>query len=260
MNFVNSKLFGRIPSPESIEELLTLVKRHTPEERNVYFWRGQSNIQWAIHSSAYRRLQRTMSEVTEWQMQYYEKHLLAHATHQGYRYDNNRNLTDLELLAKLQHHGAATRLIDFSRNILVGLWFACSSEPENAGLLFGFHSHFVGGSENRTGVEDYVEVFKDIESSHNPIVWHPPVVSKRIASQSAQFLYSQVDKNSIGSLALGNSLNPYIAINLSSSFKKLALKDLSETFDIHYLTLFPDIDGFGYASSFRFDRYQNERW
>ncbi|WP_182406147.1 FRG domain-containing protein [Psychrobacter sp. GP33] len=260
MKFVDSKLFGRIHSPESIEELLTLVKQHTPERRNVYFWRGQSNIQWAIHSSAYRRLKRTMSEVTEWQMQHYEKHLLEHATHQGYRYDNSRNLTDLELLAKLQHHGAATRLIDFSRSIMVGLWFACSSEPEQAGLLFGFHSHFVGGGENRGGVTDYVEVFKEIENGNNPIVWHPPVVSKRIASQNAQFLYSQVVENSIGSLALSDSLDPYISINISPSFKKLALKELSETFDIHHLTLFPDIDGFGYASSFRFDEYQNERW
>lgn len=260
MNFIDHQLFGRLPSPESIEELLLLTKQHVPTRRNVYFWRGQSDIQWPMHSSAYRRLKINKAQVTESDMQYYEKYLLQHATHQGYRYDNGRYLTDMELLARLQHHGAATRLFDFSRNILVGLWFACSSEPEKAGLLFGFHSDFAGGGENQTELGDYSEVFKDIEEGDNPIVWHPPVVSKRIASQNAQFLYSQVVDNNIGSLALSKYDDPYISINISPSFKNLALKELSETFDIRYITLFPDIDGFGYASSFRFNQYQNERW
>lgn len=260
MHFINSDLFGKIPSPESIEELLILTKQHTPRRRNVYFWRGQSDIQWPIHSSAYRRLRRTEAQVTESNMQYYEKHLLQHATHQGYRYDNGRYLTDMELLAKLQHHGAATRLFDFSRSIIVGLWFACSSEPEKAGLLFGFHSDFVGGGENKIKLGDYSEVFKGIEKYNHPMLWHPPVVSKRIASQSAQFLYSKIVENKFGSLALDDNEDSYIFIHISPTFKERALKELSETFDIRHITLFPDIDGFGYSSSFRFNKFENERW
>ena len=38
-----------------------------------------------------------------------------------------RQLSDLELLAELQHFGAATCLIDFSRSALVALWFACQT-------------------------------------------------------------------------------------------------------------------------------------
>lgn len=260
MNFVDDPLFGKISSPESIEELLLLVKRQTPRRRNVYFWRGQSDIQWPIHSSAYRRLKRTETKITESHMQRYEQHLLQHATHQGYRYVDGRYLTDMELLAKLQHHGAATRLIDFSRNILIGLWFACSAEPEKSGILFGFHSHFVGGGENKIELGDYSEVLEGIENFDHPIVWHPPVVSKRIASQSAQFLYSKVVENNFGSLALGNDADSYVSINISPTFKKQALKGLSEIFDIRYITLFPDIDGFGYSNSFRFKKFENERW
>lgn len=58
-----------------------------------------------------------------------------------------RKLTDFELLAKLQHHGAATRLIDVSRNMLVALWFTCSSEPEKTGLLFGLAAGVIIGLE-----------------------------------------------------------------------------------------------------------------
>ena len=38
-----------------------------------------------------------------------------------------RQLSDLEILAELQHFGAATCLIDFSRSALVALWFACQT-------------------------------------------------------------------------------------------------------------------------------------
>lgn len=260
MMFFDSELFGKVPSPESIEDLLALVKSHAPNRRNVYFWRGQSDIQWPIHSAAYRRLKITNKEVTEQIMQSYEKSLLEHATHQGYRYDNNRELKDLELLAKLQHHGAATRLLDCSRNLLIGLWFACTSEQEKNGLLFGFHSNFVGGYENELEVRSYADVCNELESYDHPFVWQPPVVSKRIASQSAQFLYSGVTNKPSGSVAISNNIDSYIAINITPSFKKLAFKELAETFDIRHLTLFPDLDGFGYVHSFRFGQFQHNRW
>ncbi|EOC1425195.1 FRG domain-containing protein [Cronobacter dublinensis] len=44
-------------------------------------------------------------------------------------------------MAKLQHHGAATRLMDFPRSLLVALWFACFSEPNETGLLLGIHTN-----------------------------------------------------------------------------------------------------------------------
>lgn len=260
ISFSDSELFGKLPSPESIEDLLLLVKNHALERRNVYFWRGQSDIQWPIHSSAYRRLKITGKEVTEQDMQHYEESLLEHATHQGYRYEGARELTDFELLAKLQHHGAATRLIDCSRNLLVGLWFACISEPHSNGLLFGYHSDFVGGNENKTESRDYLDVCKRLNTHNNSIVWQPPVVSKRIASQNAQFLFSLVVDNPIGSLVINNDPSSYIAINISPAFKRLAVKELEETFDIRHLTLFPDIDGFGYVHSFRFGQFQHHRW
>ncbi|MFD3232234.1 FRG domain-containing protein [Rahnella aceris] len=48
-------------------------------------------------------------------------------------------MTDFELLAKFQHHGAVTRLIDVSRNMLVALWFACRSQTDKKGILLGWH-------------------------------------------------------------------------------------------------------------------------
>lgn len=72
-------------------------------------------------------------------MVFYETSLLRHARHKGFDTENGKILTDFELLAKLQHHGAATRLVDFSKNVLVALWFAIQDNKEETGLLTGIH-------------------------------------------------------------------------------------------------------------------------
>jgi len=258
MDYRDSDIFGTVALPSSINEILMLAKEHSSDRRNVHLWRGQSNISWPIHSSAYRRLKRNKTKISEQYMQHYETYLLKHATHQGYRFEAGRELSDFELLAKLQHHGAATRLIDCSRNILVALWFACSSEPHEDGLLFGVHSDHLGGGENEPEARKYKDIFEGLEKFNHPQTWQPPVVTKRIAAQSAQFLYSCVSDSKQGSLAITEDPDMHIAIGISPSLK--ALEELAGVFDVRYLTLFPDIDGFGHANSFRFDEYESERW
>lgn len=260
MECCKTDIFGSVPLPNSMTEILDLAREHSADRRNVHLWRGQSNIAWPIHSSAYRRLNRTNRVVNESGMQYYEEYLLRHATHQGYRFESGRELSDFELLAKLQHHGAATRLIDCSRNIMAALWFACASEPDKTGLLFGVHSDHLGGGENKPETRQYNDIFKGLERFKHPQTWQPPVVSKRIAAQGAQFLYSTMVDCKMGSLAIEEEKDTYIAIGISPAFKKIALEELAGLFDIRYLTLFPDIDGFGHANSQRFDQHESERW
>ena len=64
----------------------------------------------------------------------------------------------------------------------------------------------------------------------------------------------------MGSLAIEEEKETCIAIGISPVFKKSALEELAGLFDIRYLTLFPDIDGFGHANSQQFDQHESERW
>lgn len=260
MRLIYSNLFGEIAAPQNLSELLQVISIHAGDRNNVYLWRGQANIDWAIHSSAYRRLAKTKEIIKERDICYYEEYLLRQATHQGYRLENGRELSDFELLAKLQHHGAATRLIDCSRNLLVALWFCCSIELQKTGLIFGIHTDHIGGSERSNETRKYKEVCSTLEKYDHPQSWQPPIVTKRISSQSAHFLYSKVSDSPMGSLAIEQDEEVYIAIAIEHSIKQKLLKELEGTFDISYLSLFPDIDGFGYAHSFRHEQFQNERW
>jgi hypothetical protein len=56
----------------------------------------------------------------------------------SYHYHKEK-LSNLELLLELQHYGAATGLIDFSRDFLVALWFACNSNKDKNGSVFALN-------------------------------------------------------------------------------------------------------------------------
>lgn len=269
MKLADTELFGTVIVPEDFGEILTLATFEINNERNIYMWRGQGDIAWPIHSSAYRRLMKDRDyPLGEHVIRDYERDLLLNAQHQGYHFENGRELNDFELLAKLQHHGAATRMIDVSRNILVALWFACDSMRNKTGLLFGLHYSAINGFEGRPDKRSYNQVFdrkSDISAdedgfSNIPTLWQSPVVTKRIAAQSAQFLYSRVSNDAIGSLNFRKDENLFRAIAITQEMKTKCLKILENTFDIRRFTLFPDIDGFCFSNSVNFGSHSNERW
>lgn len=87
-------------------------------------YRGLSHESREVSSSLMRRMNNNKDQarfVRE------TKRLLDKAEMRGHRQrsSNVSPFSDLELLAELQHYGAATCLIDFTRMPLVALWFAC---------------------------------------------------------------------------------------------------------------------------------------
>ncbi|MDI6434286.1 FRG domain-containing protein [Cronobacter turicensis] len=261
MNSINSQYFGIVYAPESFIELCQLLENHWGNYPRVHYWRGQADINWTIDSAAYRRLKvgRQGGRVTEAMMASYEMNLINQARHSGYGYEDGRRLTDFEVLAKLQHHGAATRLIDFSRNMLVALWFACNSNENATGLLIGLDKLAMTGEEITNEERDYRDIFAEEAETQRAITWQPPTVSKRITAQRAQFVYSLVGQYRFGSLYFDEDPKSYIFIALKPAFKRMMLEQLKSTFDIHYQALHPDIDGFCASNGTAQPRFNYER-
>ena len=112
----------------------------------VLIFRGQSDKSWKLDSGADRRLEKETQPPSL--IEYLHKVLIEPARSEGYAHRENRNLNDLELLAKLQHHGAATCLIDFTANFHIALWFACAGDKTD-GKVFVV---------NRGGTQNFKEV------------------------------------------------------------------------------------------------------
>lgn len=260
MNSFDSPIFGVVSQPTTFEELLSLVIEAPPERSRVRMWRGQADISWPIHSSAYRRLAAQDSRVTESGLANYENWLLKQATHRGYRTINGQELSDLQLLARLQHHGAATRLVDATRSALVALWFCVSSNLDVVGALIGVHSDYLGGYESLPVHWSYESLLKDMQGRDYPYTWEPPIVSPRVAAQHSQFLISKVAESPSGSLCLPSDVDSTLVVAVSPKLKKIARDILICSFDIRTVTLFPDLDGFCDANSYRSDRKDMFRW
>ena len=127
--------------PSTIDSYLVRIQEMA-DPSGIYSYRGQRNAEWPIQSGATRRLVQEYGDsiltdpgFPELYISYHRETLLETARARGYDVDSGRRLSDLELLAKLQHLGAPTGLLDFSWSPLVALWFACI-DPDNDGKLF----------------------------------------------------------------------------------------------------------------------------
>ena len=101
----------------------------------VLIFRGQGDRSWTLNSRADRRLEKGSSPPSL--IDNLNKVLIEPARSEEYAHQHNRELNDLELLAKLQHNGAATCLIDFTANFNIALWFACADDKTDGKIFVG---------------------------------------------------------------------------------------------------------------------------
>ena len=102
-------------------------------------YRGLADSGWEVSASIYGRLKENKIKTVHHSIfREMTNRLLARARAEGHDIENHRKLSDLELLAKLQHHGAATCLIDFTSNPLVALWFSCQAPMGKSGKVIAF--------------------------------------------------------------------------------------------------------------------------
>ncbi len=120
------------------QEVIDAVLKASEGMRRPVF-RGQANKDWPPHSSAVRRLRvEHGDEVLE------DKHKLKdlvniyHRRHLIEPMDTivGDTMLGLRRLTALQHHRAATGLLDFTESPLVAIWFACEGEPDADGIVF----------------------------------------------------------------------------------------------------------------------------
>jgi len=187
----------------------------------IYAYRGQANAGWGVESAAYRRLKKGKSETEvkainqQYFIDYHRQEILEPARMNGYGIKNGQKLSDLELLAELQHNGAATCLIDFTRDFFVALWFACQSykdEDNNKqdGKVFvlntnnpeAFRSIEQNDMHHKGGIEAILnfqtrEQEKDREEKMSfempPSYWHwsPHGMNQRILRQNSLFIFGK---------------------------------------------------------------------
>src|SRR5574344_1288673 len=95
---------------------LKKINKHLADG-SIYLFRGHQDSSYLIQPSVFRENKKTEYEIFSYIM---TKH-----------YDEFVGMKPLEVLAKMQHLGVATRLLDLTQNPLVGLFFVADSLDAN---------------------------------------------------------------------------------------------------------------------------------
>ncbi len=206
-------------------------------ESKRYIYRGQSKIYSdGITSTAKRRFKHSGRTPNE--DEYFEYHTNLIKDARSYRYGQELELNDTELLIDLQHYGAATGLIDFSEDLLIALWFACDKPDENGKVFFldvwtDQFEHLVSGGDL------FKEKEKEKDKTKPPHYYlHTNFKSNaRISAQKGVFIFGYQDIDNVASITIKKGDKVYIR------------QELKQYFNIEEKTLFQDIYGFAQVNN-----------
>ena len=202
-------------------------------------FRGLADTNWDVSASAYRRIKTSFEEIPSPSVfQNYIKQLLDDASLRGFREQQGKRLSDLELLAELQHNGAATCLIDFTTNSLIALWFACQEKQGQPGKVVALPTD----NTELISKMKYQDMQKSIEDFLNKDKfwqWTPEHMSNRIVAQQSVFVFGRgkIEKTH------------YKEVMIDGGRKEEIRNELRERFGINEQHLFSDFTGFALSNA-----------
>lgn len=105
--------------------------------KGEYLFRGVKKASYIegkkVETSSERRLPDDEKPISPDRLLEINEELMEKVRGIGHDQKDGKKLSDLNLLAELQHFGAATCLIDFTYSALIALWFACQQESGEDG-------------------------------------------------------------------------------------------------------------------------------
>ncbi len=210
-----------------------------------YVFRGVSNVKYPIEASTYRRLKdkdgnfRKQEYDTPEKLHKINEEMLEDARRQGHGRRDGEPLKDLDLLAELQHRGAATCLIDFTKNPLVALWMACR-EGARGNANGKVYAVDISSQLTYQPVTFQLSQKKDIDhffqrdenGRYKLYQWQPKYQNSRMFAQQSIFLFGGAEIESAAECIVFKKSKE----SIQNSLKKLV--------GVTEGILFPDFDGF----------------
>lgn len=210
----------------------TSLSKIVQSSSNLYF-RGQSNLNWIVQPGIVRNSPNFESE--------YFNETLRH-----YPYEFENETTYCEKLAKMQHFGIPTRLLDITENPYIALFFACSSNFDDYGevRIYTTDNKNIRNYNDKELDEEIKNLLLNNKTLTNKnCILLGKYSNKRIQNQKGLFIFcSDISKeSSVEDLEYKTKENKKIVFVINKKVKKQILDEL-ETLGITEEFVYPDIE------------------
>ena len=200
--------------------------RYFGERRGEWIFRGHSDAAYRLVPSVGRDVHSSRSRGK------YERSLLAQFRRQSLPHVPRLPSNEFEWLALAQHHGLPTRLLDWSYNPLVALYFAVCAQSEHDGAVVVLRAPKMWPAR-RLESDDPLSLSK-------PVKFVPSLVTPRLSVQEGLFtVHTDVER------PLEQDLRPdwrIESIRVASGQKQRLKYELYRV-GVHESDLFPGLDG-----------------
>jgi len=210
---------------DSTKTLLDHASRcYFAEPRGNWVFRGHSNLNYKLIPSVGR------SPHTSRSFAKYEHSLLDIFRREAHGCLSSVPKEEWEWLALAQHHGLPTRLLDWTHNLLVALYFAVEANAATDGEIIALRSLKKAGAA----------LTESPFALASPVKYYPNIVTPRIRAQEGLFIACAAPE-----VALDQSLPTMWQIErLRIPFaNKAHLRYELFRLGVHASSLFPDVDG-----------------
>ncbi len=242
-------------------------KRITGELSENWVFRGQVNADWELRNALERTnfIQHTKGIEQKFLMEF----------QRGARNYLNRDETPehiIEWLALMQHHGAPTRLVDFSKSPFISSYFAFEQcwESTDYVAIWALNVHHIRKAASAILAERFPKEWASSGGHINEQIFEkiffldeisfvfpvePFRMNRRYSIQQSIFLSSGISTCPFMDqlMFLGADISKsVIRIDVPTHDQKRVIRDLQKM-NIHRASLFPDLDGYALSMKMKYD-------
>ncbi|HTM49076.1 MAG TPA: FRG domain-containing protein [Bryobacteraceae bacterium] len=224
------------------------LKQITKAPYSNWAFRGERDERWPLYSSLSRYLQSFHVDPGAWQEQ--EGRIVRIFKRKAHVFLDNppEPDDDFQWLALMQHHGAPTRLLDFSWSPYVAAFFAMERAIEDS-VVWALNPARVesGRAPHPTKMDPRIPNHFALHflKGHHRFIWlgEPHTMNRRLIAQSGTFAVPGVLDMPIEEILKDKDPENILAkFVISQRVREVGMRELYRM-NITYATLFPDLDG-----------------